>query len=127
MTSEENYLAELLPLYYKRLFPSRQIYQWLSYGNDDTFSRREISFTLIGDIYIRFLSFNSHEEFVNELHKKFPLKIDIGAVYITKPKDRTPLGVLTPEEGVFIVGYVTFRHKILMTILGQQLLNIYKL
>ncbi|XP_060529250.1 DNA primase small subunit isoform X2 [Cylas formicarius] len=101
MTSEENYLAELLPLYYKRLFPSRQIYQWLS--NDDTFSRREISFTLIGDIYIRFLSFNSHEEFVNELHKKFPLKIDIGAVYITKPKDRTPLGVLTPvsKELVF--------------------------
>ncbi|KAJ8938489.1 hypothetical protein NQ318_020805, partial [Aromia moschata] len=37
-------------------------------------------------------------EFVNELQKKYPVKIDIGAIYYTKPKERVPLGVLQPVE-----------------------------
>ncbi|KAJ8967768.1 hypothetical protein NQ314_002651 [Rhamnusium bicolor] len=62
------------------------------------FSKREISFTLLGDIYIRFQSFDTHEDFVNDLTKKYPVKMDIGAVYYTKPKDRSPLSALQPVE-----------------------------
>lgn len=29
----ETDLPDLLPLYYKRLFPHKHIYRWLSYGN----------------------------------------------------------------------------------------------
>ena len=42
---------------------------------------REFSFTLEGDIYLRYLTFTSQAEFETALKKKCPIKIDIGAVY----------------------------------------------
>ena len=43
--------------------------------------RREFSFTLENDIYIRFQSFNSVSELENSIKEKCPFKIDIGPVY----------------------------------------------
>ncbi|KAL1491623.1 hypothetical protein ABEB36_012194 [Hypothenemus hampei] len=100
--NEEN-LVHLLPLYYKRLFPGMQIYRWLCYGSLATFPKREISFTLHGDVYLRYLSFENHDEFIEQLAVKFPIKIDIGAIYTIKPKDRRFNSVLIPamKEVVF--------------------------
>ncbi|XP_031559375.1 DNA primase small subunit-like [Actinia tenebrosa] len=82
-------LPELLQQYYKRLFPYKYYYQWLSYGcvPKNYFQNREFSFTLKDDIYVRYQSFSSQEEMEKEIQKRNPYKIDIGAVFTHKPKD----------------------------------------
>lgn len=44
-------------------------------------SRREFSFTLEHDIYVRYLSFHDVAEMEAVIKKQCPHKIDIGAVY----------------------------------------------
>jgi len=82
-------LPDLLPLYYKRLFPYGPYFRWLNYGGipKNYFSHREFSFTLKDDVYIRYQSFSDQQELEKELIKKCPYKIDIGAVYSHRPKD----------------------------------------
>eukprot|EP00795_Rhopilema_esculentum_P013393 gene13393-4256_t len=82
-------LPELLAQYYKRLFPYKEFYRWLSYANVDRtyFGKREFSFTLKDDVYIRYLSFDNQEEMEKEIQKRQPYKIDIGAVFTAKPRD----------------------------------------
>lgn len=45
------------------------------------FGRREFSFTLENDIYLRFQSFNKVADLENAIKEKCPFKIDIGPVY----------------------------------------------
>lgn len=45
------------------------------------FQRREFSFTLQDDIYLRYQSFDEPSKFKDELVRRKPVKIDIGAVY----------------------------------------------
>ncbi|XP_058125744.1 DNA primase small subunit [Anopheles ziemanni] len=86
---DPNILQDLLPLYYKRLFPHKQFYRWMSYGRSEVsvFSNREFSFTLQDDIYIRYQSFENQQDLEREICTKAPFKIDIGAVYNIRPKD----------------------------------------
>ncbi|XP_048320406.2 uncharacterized protein LOC107430144 isoform X2 [Ziziphus jujuba] len=67
------------------------------------FGRREFSFTLDNDIYLRFQSFNSASELENSIKEKCPFKIDIGPVYSVDPSKRhayaqTGDNVFTPVE-----------------------------
>ncbi|CAH1790561.1 unnamed protein product [Owenia fusiformis] len=82
-------LPDLLPLYYKRLFPYGPYYRWLHYGGvpKTYFKRREFSFTLKDDIYIRYQSFSDQNEMEKEIQKRCPYKIDIGAVFSHLPKE----------------------------------------
>lgn len=88
---------DFLRLYYSRLFPFSDMCKWLSYGNDakhpgcdsSYLGRREFSFTLEHDIYIRYLSFHDAAEMESSVRDKCPFKIDIGAVYNVDPAKRT--------------------------------------
>ncbi|CAL8071467.1 unnamed protein product [Orchesella dallaii] len=79
------------------------MYRWLSYGNPEFFSHREFSFALAGDVYIRYQSFTSNEDFVAELKRRKPEKIDIGAVYNQKPKTRDTLIDFIPLQKEFVL------------------------
>ncbi|PON45231.1 DNA primase, small subunit/archaeal [Parasponia andersonii] len=107
----EGFNANYLKVYYGKLFPHADMFKWMSYGNDGKhpgcdqsyFVRREFSFTLGNDIYLRFLSFNSASELENSIKEKCPVKIDIGPVYSVDPAKRrayaqTGDNVFTPVE-----------------------------
>ncbi|CAG8434880.1 12896_t:CDS:10 [Ambispora gerdemannii] len=81
---------EKLRIFYQRFFPYKPYYHWLNYETSPTkaFLNREFSFTLPNDVYVRYQSFKDAEELKNELLKEVPAKIDIGAVYTMRPKDK---------------------------------------
>ncbi|KAK8811343.1 hypothetical protein WA158_003077 [Blastocystis sp. Blastoise] len=93
--------TDLLKIYYSRLFPYQQFYDWLSYTHDPidkeleekgvtdpAFCRREFSFTLENDIYLRYLSFNDAEGLKKEMVSRLPIKMDLGAIYNLPPRSR---------------------------------------
>lgn len=107
----DGFSADYLRAYYRKLFPHADIFKWMSYGNDGKhpacdpsyFGRREFSFTLDNDIYLRFQSFNSASELENSIKEKNPFKIDIGPVYSVDPAKRHAYAqsgdnVFTPVE-----------------------------
>jgi hypothetical protein len=87
---------EHMQLYYKRLFPAERMFSWLAYGNDaptpgadaSFVSRRELCFTLDGDVFARYQSFPTAAAFAAALVQRVPTKIDIGPVYTVDPRQR---------------------------------------
>ncbi|VDK41420.1 unnamed protein product [Gongylonema pulchrum] len=86
---DESLLLQTLPEYYRRHFPTKTLYKWLSYGRNPSayFQLRELAFILENDVHVRFRSFNDCAEFERELRRANPRKLDIGAVYNHKPRD----------------------------------------
>jgi DNA primase small subunit len=121
-SNQHVFSPELLKLYYARLFPYSFLHTWLSYNpsnNNDknksstttttttssqSFTRREFSFTLEPipgeEIYIRYQSFSTEQEFKAAVVKRQPRKIDIGAIFSHPPKDKNsyPPHVFTPVQ-----------------------------
>ncbi|KAL6998031.1 hypothetical protein U1Q18_008155 [Sarracenia purpurea var. burkii] len=89
----DGFNANYLKAYYGKLFPHGDIFKWMSYGNDGKhpgcnisyFGRREFSFTLDNNIYMRYQSFKSASELEKSINEKCPVKIDIGPVYNVDP------------------------------------------
>ncbi|XP_042039169.1 DNA primase small subunit-like isoform X1 [Salvia splendens] len=92
----DEFNSNYLKTYYDKFFPFAEMFKWMSYGNDrkhpgcdaSYFGRREFSFTLENDIYMRFQSFNKAEELEKAIKYQCPFKIDIGPVYSVDPKKR---------------------------------------
>ncbi|KAG7399013.1 hypothetical protein PHYBOEH_009904 [Phytophthora boehmeriae] len=99
--AQEDFSAELLQLYYDRLFPYDQMARWLSYdGGEEYLFRRELSYTLENDTYIRYKAFHNAEELKASMTKTLPFKIDIGAVFSVSPADKGKVSAsdFTPEQ-----------------------------
>lgn len=58
------------------------------------FNRREFSFTLPGDIYMRYQSFKDASDMASSITSKVPVKIDIGPVFDTNPQEAKKSGVM---------------------------------
>lgn len=99
---DENMLPEMLPIYYTRLFPQNIFCRWLTCGSyPQPLSNRELSFTLADDVYLRYLTICNQKELQTLLQKKCPHKLDIGAVYNTKPSIGRHDAVVLSRELVF--------------------------
>jgi DNA primase catalytic subunit len=87
---------DMLSSYYASCFPAKLLFRWLAYGNERQYlSNREFCFTLTNDIYVRYQSFDTAASFVNKLAKEVPIKIDIGAVYSSRPNERKTIAGLS--------------------------------
>lgn len=62
------------------------------------FVNREISFTLEDDIYNRYLSFENEADLEKEINTRAPHKIDIGAVFSSRPKHHRSTPRMLPVE-----------------------------
>lgn len=96
LMKNEDFNADLLRIYYDRLFPFHQMFRWLSYKNDpksgraserDYFLRREFTLVLAGDIFCRYTCFKDAEEYRAQVLARQPVRMEIGAVYTHPPKN----------------------------------------
>jgi DNA primase small subunit len=108
-------------IYAGNLFPYTDIHKWLSYGHDGKhpgcdeyyFGRREFSFTLENDVYLRYKSFKNASLMEAAIKSNFPYKIDIGAVYSVDPDKRhayaqSGTNLFTPVERELVFDIVSF-------------------
>ncbi|RSH93350.1 hypothetical protein EHS25_007706 [Saitozyma podzolica] len=80
---------QVMNAFYRRLFPPAKL-----------FTHREFAFTLAGDIYIRYNSFHSADDFKKEVLRLNPSRFEIGPQYSARPRDRKTLatGALQPQR-----------------------------
>ncbi|KAK9365409.1 hypothetical protein V1509DRAFT_633329 [Lipomyces kononenkoae] len=81
---------ELMEIFYQRLFPFKDLFQWLNHFPSPTpsFTNREIAFTLQNDVYLRYQSFPTYDAMKKEVIRLNPSRFEIGPVYSANPRDR---------------------------------------
>ena len=84
---------DTLRQFYQRLFPFRQLFQWLNHSAtpQSDFQNREFAFVLPNDAYIRYQSFPTAEVFRNQCLQMTPVRFEIGPQYSVDPRDRKTL------------------------------------
>jgi DNA primase small subunit len=93
----------LMRPYYAHIFPSKQLFEWLSYegltsskesqkDQQQFIQNREFCFTLKGEIFVRYNSYADEKSLRKDLKTKVPGKIDIGPVFSHNPKNRLAYG-----------------------------------
>ncbi|PCH35118.1 prim-pol domain-containing protein [Wolfiporia cocos MD-104 SS10] len=76
--------------FYKRLYPFKSIFNWLNHEHVPTklFTNREFAFTLQGDVYLRYNSFERADELKKQVCALNPTRFEIGPVYSARPRDK---------------------------------------
>lgn len=77
---------ELMLVFYRRLYPFKSIFKWLNHEHTPSrlFTHREIAFTLQNDVYLRYNSFTTAEEFKKQTCTLNPTRFEIGPVYTAR-------------------------------------------
>jgi DNA primase small subunit len=72
--------------FYRRIYPFKSIFNWLNHDQMPTrmWTHREFAFTLQGDVYLRYKSFNTAEELKKDVCNLNPTRFEIGPVYSTR-------------------------------------------
>ncbi|KAL6302689.1 prim-pol domain-containing protein [Sparassis latifolia] len=91
---------EIMLAFYRRLYPFKSIFGWLNHEHAPTrlFTHREFSFTLQGDVYLRYNSFTTAEDLKKQVCTLNPTRFEIGPVYSARPRDKKTVrpGAFTP-------------------------------
>ncbi|EPQ52341.1 prim-pol domain-containing protein [Gloeophyllum trabeum ATCC 11539] len=76
--------------FYRRLYPFKSIMNWLNHEHVPTklYTHREFAFTLQGDVYLRYNSFNTVDDFKKQVCALNPTRFEIGPVYTARPRDK---------------------------------------
>jgi DNA primase small subunit len=77
---------ELMLVFYRRLYPFKSIFKWLNHEHTPgrLFTHREVAFTLQNDVYLRYNSFTTAEEFKKQTCTLNPTRFEIGPVYTAR-------------------------------------------
>ncbi|KAH7886906.1 prim-pol domain-containing protein [Phlebopus sp. FC_14] len=96
---------EVMLQFYRMLYPFRSIFNWLNHEHVPTklFTHREFAFTLQGDAYLRYHSFNTADDLKKQVCALNPTRFEIGPVYSAKfpqPRDRKTVrpAAFTPQK-----------------------------
>ncbi|KAI0821929.1 prim-pol domain-containing protein [Trametes gibbosa] len=81
---------DLMLAFYRRLYPFKSIFTWLNHAHAPTklFTQREFAFTLQGDVYLRYNSFENADELKKQVCSLNPTRFEIGPVYSARPRDK---------------------------------------
>jgi DNA primase small subunit len=84
---------QMMLQFYSRLFPFRQLFQWLNHGIKPSldFANREFALTLSNDAYLRYQSYPTADLLRKDILRLNPSRFEIGPVYTTNPRDRKSL------------------------------------
>jgi DNA primase small subunit len=85
-TDDPNTSPEIMLQFYRMLYPFKSIFTWLNHEHIPTklFTHREFAFTLKGDVYLRYHSFNTAEDLKKQVLALNPTRFEIGPVYSAK-------------------------------------------